>query len=112
MTAPSSTMPRSIPYSRATNTVPVIRAIGDPNLNSEIAMGRVTPVTRSGSPSVSLVASNRAGRVASDDRVLKATACAPPHARANARRVMPPNETVMGYSAATPTLTSTDTTTR
>jgi hypothetical protein len=38
-----------------------------------------------------------AGSDASDERVLKATACAGAHARANRRRGMPPASVAMGY---------------
>ena len=65
---------RSIPYRYATKNVPVMRAMGEANLNSDTASGRTTPLTWDGSFSSRSAASSIAGSEANDDRVLKPTA--------------------------------------
>lgn len=68
-TTVNSAGPSSIPYSRAIKYVPAIRPIGEPNLNSDAAIGNTSPDTLAEMPSSS-VAVKIAGRDASDERVL------------------------------------------
>ena len=71
-----------MPYSFAMNSVPVIRATGDPYLKTETASGIVSPAVSAGS-SILRAESRRAGSDASDERVLMATAWAGAQARTN-----------------------------
>src|SRR5438093_1155162 len=84
------------PYNRARNETPTSQVIGVATLNVDTASGSTNPDTCTGSPR-RRDPSTRAGRDASDELELSATACAGSTARVNAARWSRPRIAATGY---------------
>ena len=84
------------PYKRPRKRTPATQAIGTLTRNTDTASGSANPVIAGDRPSCSCALAISAGSAASDERELKATACAGTAAAANSLTGVPPNNRVTG----------------